>query len=563
MRPYLADNEILLYDTLEHKDDLQKIPGGLWDKKRRHWRFPPSSIFDLSERIPGILNDPTMAQLLERAKRVYAEADRLKAGKLEPPPHPFLMRHQRVCLALSRLFRRYAFFLDTGTGKTLTSLAIIDDVLNRERDFKWVVVCPKAIIKTAWLEDAKQFFPHLKILPLSKNMTRDDYVQIMARWDMPKIGLYEKGPVAEIVRRLVTQADVFLVNPENLSAALPYIDNPSCWGLIFDESVKLKNPTAQITKQITELAQSMKRVYLLSGKPAPNNNLEYFSQMRIIDPAIFGNNFYRFREKYFNPDYMGYNWTPKPEKAAEFMQRLSRKCVFIAKEDCLDLPDKTYITKEVELPPTAMKYYKSMERQRVLELSENKTIAANQKVVQLMKLRQITSGFVLDDDRPHLLHKHKLNALLETLEEIGDKQVIIWCDFHHEIELIAEALGDRAVTAYGKTKNVDASIEAFKQGRAQYMIAHPRTLKYGVTFVGPSMAKGDCSYAIYYTLSYSYDDYYQSHDRIYRKGVSKPATFIYLVVPGTIDQLVLSVLQRKGELAAEVETYIKRRLQND
>lgn len=119
--------------------------------------------------------------------------------------------------------------------------------------------------------------------------------------------------------------------------------------------------------------------------------------------------------------------------------------------------------------------------------------------------------------------------------------------------MIEEALlkqGKTVVTAYSGTKSVDDSIEAFKDGTAQYIIAHPATLKYGVTFT-------HCTYAVYYSLSYSFENYYQSHDRIYRKGQTKPCTFLFLLCPGTIDMMIYEVLQNKGDIAKAMEDYVK------
>jgi SNF2 family DNA or RNA helicase len=194
-----------------------------------------------------------------------------------------------------------------------------------------------------------------------------------------------------------------------------------------------------------------------------------------------------------------------------------------------------------------------MEKERLLEIGDSLTVA-NNILTSLMKLRQITSGFVIDSDiTTQCLHRQKLDELLEVLEEIGDKPVIIWCNFKNEIQTIEnelKKLGKSVVTAYSETKDVDVSVVEFKKGEAQYMIAHPQTLKYGVTFT-------QCTYAVYYSLSYSYDDYYQSHDRIYRKGQTKPCTFIFLLCHDTIDELIYEALHDKRDLADAIKEYAK------
>lgn len=550
-----AQGSLLAVRTMsEEGETLKQIHGAEWSKKAKCWYVPASNVLELVKVSPRADVCPRTKAYAQGLTTRLSIIDGLKSGQMEPSEHAFLMRHQRVCRDIAKQFSRYAFFLDTGTGKTLTALQIIQDNL----PMKWVVLCPKAIIKTAWLADAAQFYPSLKVLPLSKNMTKQELLGLAASWGIDVNNkVFNRAPAPDILRQLTDIANVLIVNPESFKAATVLLNRAGVQGLIFDESVKLKNPGAQITKQVTEAALDMKKLYLLSGKPAPNNHQEYFSQMRLVDPGMFGMNFYRFRERYFLPDYLGFNWTIKREKEAEFGRRLARRCIFVAKEDCLDLPEKTYLIHEVELGDKARKYYREMEKERCILFTGSRATAAL-KVTQLMKLRQITSGFLIDDDRATTpLHRHKLDALMDVLEGIGDKQVIIWCDFQQEVREIEVALGDKCVTAYGGTKNVDSSISLFKSGAAQYIIAHPKTLKYGVTLVGPSMAKGDCTYAVYYTLSYSYDDYYQSHDRIYRKGLTKPVTFIFLMVPNSIDGIVYQALQNKGDMAKAVENYVK------
>jgi hypothetical protein len=119
------------------------------------------------------------------------------------------------------------------------------------------------------------------------------------------------------------------------------------------------------------------------------------------------------------------------------------------------------------------------------------------------------------------------------------------------------SIGKTYVTAYCGTKNVDDSIAAFKDNTAQFIIANPKTLKYGVTFTGPSMKK-NCTYAIYYSLSHSFEDFYQSKDRIRRKGQNKGCTYIFLVVEDTIDMDIYDAVVRKGNNALVMENMIRR-----
>ena len=541
-------NTLQVFAPYTMLDSCRSIISGKFNKQEKCWEYPITAMPDVLDVFGPylVLHDKMLPGYIKEMKRRYDVANKLITGELEPPEHPFLMRHQRVCLELSRLFDRYPLFLDTGTGKTLAALAIIND----NRDMLWLVLCPKAVIKTGWLSDQRKFYPDIKLLPISRNIDKEFLVRTAKEWGVPPRN-YRKD---ELKSLLASRADVLVVNPESFKADLEFIKSLRPAGLIIDESAKIKDPSSQITKDVTAFANTVRKLYILSGKPAPNNELEYFPQMRIIDPAIFGTNFYKFRNRFFVPTgYGGYKWLPKPGAAEEIAQRLARKSYFVTKDECLDLPEKTYITRDVELTDKARRYYNEMERQSVLEL-ENTSVIAEREVKKLMKLRQITSGFVFDADadaKP--LHTCKLNELLEVLDEIGNHQVIIWCQFQPEIRLIEETLkkmNRSVVTAYGGTKDIDNSIEQFKSGKAQYMVAHPRSIMYGVTFT-------NCTSAVYYSLSYSFEEYYQSHDRIYRKGQSKPCTFIFLIANNTIDEVVQRVVKAKAEASDNTEAQVR------
>lgn len=543
------DGILRVYTRFEFKDKCKAVPSAKWNKHDKCWEYPESAILDIVEVFgeDNIKFYGGTRQLLETWRSKIRKLKDLKNGR-GVRPHPFLMKHQRIAREIAEYFPRFAYFMDTGTGKTLTSLQIIQD-----KGCKFLVICPKSIIKTAWVGDQRQFFPDMKLLPLSRNMSKADYQELAKAW---KLDIPRRTRKDELKKLLADNAQVYVINPESFKIDLEFIKTLGINGLVLDESTMIKNAQSQTSKTIYDFSNDLEYVYILSGKPAPNNTLDYFGQMRVVDESILGRSFYGFRLRYFNQaGYMGYDWVEKPNASKEIAERISRASIFVRKEDCLDLPEKTYLKRMIELPSKARKYYREMEYDRFLQLEDTSVVAVN-KLASIMKLRQITSGFVLSEDsRPALLHKEKLKELEAVLDEIGDKQVIIWINFKFEVEAIRKMLTDKGkscVTAYSGTKDVDEAIELFKNGKVQYMIAHPQTLKYGVTFT-------NCTYAIYYSLSYSFEDYYQSHDRIYRKGQTKPCTFIFLLAENTIDEVLYKVIKDKGNTAKLMEELIRGR----
>ncbi len=546
----LSNNSVELYCDFSYRDRCREIPNGKWNKVKACWAYPLDSLPIIKDVMQGckVSMDKTIADILHSYEGRNEILQAIKRNEYAIPEHAFLMQHQRACREIAKYYKRFAFFLDTGTGKTLTALQIIEDVGSR-----FIVICPKANIKSAWIEDQEKFFPNMKLFPLSRNMSKEDYIVLAKKWCVP----FTKLSKDAIKKALIEYAQGYIINPESFKSDIKDIEGISgINGIIFDESTIIKNPQSQITKEVTDYAEGLEYAYILTGKPTPNGIMDYFSQMRIVDPCLLGASFFHFKNTYFTPcGYMGYDLRPKPDAEEKIAARIASKSIIISKEDCLDLPDKTYIKIGVTLNNNARKYYNDMEKTQIISILEN-NISVPNKLACVMKLRQITSGFVMSEDAPIAIKEHsdKLKALDEQLDIIGASPVIIWAQFKEEIRMISKMLqskGKTVSTAYSETNNLDESIRQFKHGETQYMVAHPKTLKFGVTFV-------QCTYAIYFSRSYDFEEYYQSHDRIYRKGQVNKCTFIKLIAEDTIDEVIDSVIDDKGDAALLIERMIKK-----
>jgi hypothetical protein len=478
-----------------------------------------------------------------------------------------LLPHQKAGAIIANTFNRFAFYYDTGTGKTVLALEIIAQKEQKE-NASFLILCPKTIIKTAWMNDCLKFYPKMKLLPLSKNITIDDYKKIYLHWnkidaDVPleerfidsyawDVGSVQKR-LEKIQNQLIPRAKHYIVNPELFKLNIEFYEDLEVEGLIVDESSMLKNYYSEISTDVRIFSQHLKYVYLLSGKPAPNHTLEYFPQMKVIDPKSFSMSFGKYKEMYYKKEglYETDHKFKSKDCEREVIRLIGSRSITLAKEDCLKLPEKTYQFRKLVIPTKAReKYYEMLTNYYIKFKEKEKEHEVNvaTKLASLMKLRQITSGFIIKDGQELFLHDEKEKELLNVLDEIGSHQAIIWCQFQYEINRIYNLLKKRnknVVTAFGNTKDVDDSILKFKNGVADYIIAHPKTLKYGVTLT-------NCSYAIYYSMSYSHEEFYQSHDRIYRKGQINKCTYIFIQAENTIDERIYEVVQNKK---SEIELF--------
>ena len=485
-----------------------------------------------------------------------------------------LLPHQKAACRIADMYDKFAFFYDTGTGKTVLALDIITSKYKKNKA-RFLIICPKPIIQTAWMDDQKNFYPEMKLVPLSQNVTLRQYLDINRRWnDLDGRSVFDdylyyedwqsgsKANQLKYIRGVMTgKAEHYIVNPESFVRNIEFYKSLGVDGIMIDESSILKNYSSKISKAVREFADGCRFVYLLSGKPAPNNTMEYFSQMKVVAPEDFPMSYDAYKKRYYtNVD--GHIMCQSKELEKEVSDLIARHSIVVSKDDCLSLPETVHMVRKIALDRETMKMYQSMYRDYFINIEaqekeskkQNKFYNVNNKLASLMKLRQLVSGFLIDNSGvANKIHAKKEEELLNILDEIGDEQIIIWCQFKFEIlrlKALLEEAGKTVVTAYSDTKDKDESIRRFKEKEADIILAHPKTLQYGVTFV-------NCKYAIYYSLSYSFEEYYQSHDRIYRYGQKNVCNFIFLQAEDTIDEVLFECVQNKKSDAAIFELLIK------
>lgn len=425
---------------------------------------------------------------------------------------PFLRSYQKRVANKALNEEGYGIFMDTGTGKSLTFLEIAKHL------GKALVLCPLSVIETAWIDDCHNFYPELKIVNCWGNTKK------------------------ERIEALNDEADIYVMNYESFKILKNEIRKMDFNCMCVDESSVMKNMKSQITADILSMIDVIPRRYVLSGTPNPNSNLELFPQMKFVQPDLFGSSYLGWQATYFSQDMADpHHWYQTEENKEKLFTRLADGCVFLKKEDCVDLPEKVFEVRRFELGKEQRKYYDDMLqniRNNINEWSKFEFTA------KLMKLREIVSGFVINKDSSITdFTTNKDNLLEASLEEIGSKPVIVWCQFQHEINRLSKKYNGIALTS--QTKDRDTIIRKFKNNEIKLLFTHPKLLGKGLTFV-------NCTYNIYYSLSFSYEEYRQSQDRIHRIGQDNKCTYIILQGKDTIDEKIYSCLKRKGNAVDEL-----------
>jgi len=211
----------------------------------------------------------------------------------------------------------------------------------------------------------------------------------------------------------------------------------------------------------------------------------------------------------------------------------------VRKEDCLDLPDKVYTKREVELTPDQKTLYEQMKRAALAFIDGEGMITASTVLTQILRLQQVCSGFgKLDDGRMVEVPTNKINELVSTLEET-DGKVIIWANFTHDLLLIEKTLGklygkESIELFHGDTPANDRQhiVEKFQDPNSslRFFVGQPRTGGYGLT-----LTEGKT--VVYYSNGYDLEIRLQSEDRAHRIGQTNKVTYVDIIIQNTIDEI--------------------------
>jgi len=328
--------------------------------------------------------------------------------------------------------------------------------------------------------------------------------------------------------------------------------------MAIDESTTIKNPKAKRTKNILNLSTVSDYRRIMTGSPVTRNPLDLYTQCEFLDPYHLNfTSYYAFRNRYAEMKTLHISGRSIQvvngfKNLSELSDSLKSFSYRVLKEDCLDLPDKIYMKREIELTAEQKKLYEQMRKEALATLN-GKTVTTMTALTQLMRLHQITCGhFSADDGTIQEVKNNRLSELLDVLEEIEGK-AIIWAHYQHDVRNIFKLLEDKygpgsAVHYYGKTlpDQRDYAIRNFKENdKVRFFIGTPQTGGYGITLV-------QANTVIYYSNGYDLEKRMQSEDRAHRIGQKKKVTYVDIIAEDTVDNKIVKSLRKKINIASEV-----------
>lgn len=323
--------------------------------------------------------------------------------------------------------------------------------------------------------------------------------------------------------------------------------------VIFDESHRIKSPTSKQSKACYQISLAAGQRLLLTGTHITKSPLDTFAQFRAMNPKIFGTNWYAFKFTYGIWGGYGKYMLKGYRNLRQLILGVRQNSYRVKKEDCLDLPEKLFETVPIRLPDRILALYSRMAKEMIIEI-ENTHATAAIVLVKLLRLSQITSGFVKDiEGNIRLLDDSKLRTCIDLTQDLieEDHKVVIFVRFREDIRRLAEQFTRSKIT-YGilsgsvPPKQRDSLVERFHNDpKLKVFIAQIQAGSLGIDLT-PADA------AIFYSLDYNAANYWQAQDRLHRIGQTRKVTYYHLVVPRTIDQVVLNVLKEKGNVAQTI-----------
>jgi len=457
-------------------------------------------------------------------------------------------KHQEEALFKSFARDNYAYFMEMGCGK---SKVLIDNMTwlyeNKHIDTA-IIIAPKGVYMNWKNSEIPTHLPD--------DVPNNVYVWKSGANKSEKIVLEEGVRTRDKLRILLVNVEAFAT--AKVKKYLQAFIHRSNFLLAVDESTTIKNIKAKRTKEILKLGQSAKYKRILTGSPITQSPMDLYSQCYFLDKNLLGfDSYWSFQGRYaiIRQTRIGnhsFQQIVGFRNLSELTDKLHRFSYRITKEQALDLPEKIYTTREVNLTSDQIKHYNSMKDSAVALLDGGDMVTAPEVMTRLLRLQQLLCGYLVTDDGETVeIANHRIDAMLDTIEEM-DGKVIIWSRFRHDIKKIKKALekdygSGTVVTYYGDTsqEDRDKAIDKFQNDEGtKFFVGNAQTAGRGLTLTAATNV-------IYYSNDFNLETRIQSEDRCHRIGQKNNVLYVDLVVPDSIDIHIVKVLQSKITLAGK------------
>lgn len=460
--------------------------------------------------------------------------------------------HQRTALNKGAYEEAYGYLMEMGTGKSKTLLDNIGVLyLSGHINFA-VIFAPKGVYRN-WV--SKEIPEHFS----------DSIPHRVVRWvSSPNAAqLKEIRSVAQPFEGMT----FFVMNIEALSTvkgleALTWLGKKfGGKGMIgVDESTTIKNMKAKRTKNLIKAGQLFAYRRILTGSPVTKAPLDIYAQAEFLGPRLLGHSsYYSFQGRYAvtQKRQMGahsFEQVVGYRNLEELSGIISQFSYRVLKKDCLDLPEKVYTVREVDLTAEQAKMYNEIRGEGLTLLEGGELVSTQSIIAQMLRLQQVLSGHLKTDDGEMVTFPtNRIEEMVSICEEVGGK-VIIWSRFRHDIQQITQRLkqefGEESAASYYGDTSDDERLRVVQDFQKpdhplRFFVGNAATAGYGITLT-------EASTVVYFANSFDLEHRIQSEDRAHRLGQKNKVLYIDLISPGTIDERIVKALRQKIDLGAKV-----------
>ena len=460
--------------------------------------------------------------------------------------------HQKKALEMSWDKESFAYFMEMGTGKSKVLIDNISMLYDKGKINGALIIAPKGVYQN-WYNSE---IPTHLVDHIDKKMVL--WQAMINKTQAKKLDtLFKTGEELHI---LIMNVEAFSTK-KGVDFAHKFL---SCHNALIaiDESTTIKNPGAKRTKNILGLAKHSKYRRILTGSPVTKSPLDLYTQCYFLSPWLLDHSsFYTFKNRYAVMRTANFGGRSVQivvgyRNLGELSEKLKNFSYRVLKDDCLDLPKKTFMKRIVQLSDEQKKVYSQM-KQTALAFLNGKAATTATVMTQLMRLHQITCGhFTSDDGTTQVLKNNRIEELIDLLHEVHGK-VVIWAHYRHDIETIVEHIKkefntgvDNCVMTYYGDTSVEDRQKAIKEiqdpdSPVRFLVGTPQTGGYGITLTAASTM-------IYYSNGYDLEKRQQSEARIDRIGQTKPMTYVDIIAENTVDERIVKALRKKINIASQV-----------
>lgn len=401
---------------------------------------------------------------------------------------------------------------------------------------KVLIIAPKKVAESTWHKEAAKW----------QQLNRLRFSFILGSADQRR-------------RALDETADIYLINRENTQWLVDYYGHSWPFDMVvLDESSSFKNHRAKRFRALKLVRSRINRIVELTGTPNPRSLMDLWAQVFLLDGGKrLGRTITAYRDAWFVPDKRNrttiFSYAPKLGAAQEIYDRIADICISMKAEDYLTLPDLIYEDIPVVLDAAAQKAYNRLERDTLLQVDDETVITAGTAATLRGKLLQLCNGAVYDEEGNVIpVHDCKIEALMETVEQLNGQHAIICYNFKHDRQRLLDALRSSGLTV--EVYEGPKQEEAWNAGEIDLMLVQPASCGYGL-----NLQEGG-HHVIWFGLNDSLELYQQTNKRLHRQGQPFPVFVHHLIVQGGTDEDVIKSLGGKADVQDSLLEALKVRI---